>query len=51
MHVLKLLFFTLTCKYNSPLHVGVEAGDEAPPGSRDLSYQGPARSWVGRLVG
>jgi hypothetical protein len=32
MQVLKLLFFTLTCKCNSILHAGVEAEDEAHPG-------------------
>jgi magnesium-transporting ATPase (P-type) len=28
-HVLRLLFFTLTCKCNFLLHVGAEVGDEA----------------------
>jgi hypothetical protein len=43
--VLKLLFFfTLTCKYNSLLHVGVEKGNEAHPGPRGLSDQGAALS-------
>jgi hypothetical protein len=50
--VLKLLiFFTLTCKYNSFLHTGVEAGDEANSGLWDLSDQGAAPSGGGRLVG
>jgi hypothetical protein len=40
--VLKLLFFTLTCKCNSLLHAGDEAEDEAHPGLRDLSDQGAA---------
>jgi hypothetical protein len=30
-------FFTLTCKCNCFLHVGVEAADEAHRGPRDLS--------------
>jgi hypothetical protein len=34
----------LTCKCNSFLHAGVEAGDEAHPGPRDLSDQGAAPS-------
>jgi hypothetical protein len=51
MQVLKLLFFTLTCKCNSLLHVGVEARDEAHPGPRDLSDQGVGPSWAHRLVG
>jgi hypothetical protein len=38
--VLKLLIFMLTCKCNSFLHSGVETGDEAHPGQRDLSDQG-----------
>jgi hypothetical protein len=40
--VLKLLFFTLTCKFNSFLHACVEAGDEAHLGPRDLSDKGVA---------
>jgi hypothetical protein len=50
--VLKLMiFFTLTCKYNSVLHIGVEAGDEAHPGPRVLSDQGAAPSWGGGSIG
>jgi hypothetical protein len=49
--VLKLLFFTLTCKCNSLLHAGVEVGDEAHPGPRDLSDQGAAPLGAHRLVG
>jgi hypothetical protein len=40
-------FFTLTYKYNSFLHVGVEAGDETHPGPYDLSDQGAAPSGEG----
>jgi hypothetical protein len=46
-----IIFFTLTCKCNSHLHAGVEAKDEAHPGSRDLSNQGSAPLGVDRLVG
>jgi hypothetical protein len=42
------MFFTLTCKCNSLLHIGVE---EAHPGSQDLSDQGEAPSGARRLVG
>jgi hypothetical protein len=49
--VLRLLFFTLTCKCNSLLHAGVEARDEAHPDPRDLSNQGAAPSGARRLVG
>jgi hypothetical protein len=48
-HVLNLLIFTLTCKCNSFLHAGVEAGDEADPGPQGLSNQGPPPS--GGLIG
>jgi hypothetical protein len=50
-YVLKLLFFTLTCKYNSLLHIGVEVGDEAHPGPLGLSDQGAAPLGGRRLVG
>jgi hypothetical protein len=49
--VLKLLFFTLTCEFNSLLHVGVEAIDEAHTGPWDLSNQGSTPLGDGRLVG
>jgi hypothetical protein len=48
--MLRLFFFTLTCKCNSLLHVVVEAGDEAHPGPWDLSDQGAAPSGARRLV-
>jgi hypothetical protein len=51
MQVLKLLSFTLTHKCNSLLHAGVEVGDEAHPGPRDLSYQGATLSGERHLVG
>jgi hypothetical protein len=51
MQMLKLLFFTLTCKYNSLFYAGVEAGDEAHPGPRDLCAQGAAPSGERRLIG
>jgi hypothetical protein len=35
-HVLKLLFFTLACKYNSLVYVVVESRDEAHTGPHDL---------------
>jgi hypothetical protein len=41
----------MKCKFNSLLHVGVEAADEAHVGERDLSDKGPAPSGDGRLVG
>jgi hypothetical protein len=50
-YVLKLLYFTLTCKYNSLLHACVEAGDEAHPDPQDLSDQGAAPLGSSRLVG
>jgi hypothetical protein len=40
-------FFTLICKCNSFLHVGVEARDEANTGLQDLSDQGAAPSGGG----
>jgi hypothetical protein len=49
--VLKLLIFMLTCKCNSFLHSGVETGDEAHPGQRDLSDQGASPLGGGQLVG
>jgi hypothetical protein len=47
----EVIVFTLTCKFNSLLHIDVEAGDEAHTSERDLSDQGPTLSRVGRLVG
>jgi hypothetical protein len=41
---LSYLFSTLTCKCNSFFHTGVEVGDEAHRGPRDLSDQGAAPS-------
>jgi hypothetical protein len=46
-----IIIFTLICKFNSILHAGVEAVDEAYAGPRDLSDQGSAPSEDGRLVG
>jgi hypothetical protein len=51
MQMLKLLFFTLTCKCNSLFYAGVEDGDEAHPGPRDLCAQGAAPSGERRLIG
>jgi hypothetical protein len=39
-----VVFFTLTCEFNSLLHASVEVGDEAHVGPHDLSDQGPAPS-------
>jgi hypothetical protein len=44
-------FFTLTCKYNSFLHVGVEAGDEAHPDpwvylTKEQHLQGGSIGWL-----
>jgi hypothetical protein len=46
-----IIIFTLTCKCNSLLHMGVEAGDEAHPGPRDLSDQGATPSGECPLLG
>jgi hypothetical protein len=44
-------FCTLSCKCNSFLHAGVEAGDEAHRGPWDLSDQGAAPSRGGGSIG